>query len=111
VSRWLRIRTVLTGVENRYWMVENRIRNQSELHVIDPNPSLTFSLIGIASTKRRNEAAAKAILPQPRISAVSFTENASVVDFDFEQLTGANQIARHFDVRLGRRGLAPTLIT
>jgi len=26
------------------------IRNQSELHVIDPNPSLTFSLIGIAST-------------------------------------------------------------
>jgi hypothetical protein len=27
------------------------IRNQSELHVIDPNPSLTFSLIGIASTK------------------------------------------------------------
>jgi len=27
------------------------IRNQSELHVIDPNPPLTFSLLGIASTK------------------------------------------------------------
>ena len=54
VSRWRRIRTQLTDVENRCWVVENRTRNQSELHVIDPNPSLTFSLIGIDYTCRTN---------------------------------------------------------
>ena len=41
---------------------------------------------------------------------VWITDNHMIEHVDLEQLPGANQIARHFDVRLGRSGVTARMI-